>query len=169
MQLGRTNLKIYKLPSGGWIEDSIVLRQGDSQHITPGMAHRFIGYTDSEIIEFSTHHQDSDSFRDPNDLSGKAFIKEGYDWDGVADSGMALQEAAPIITGRSFEEAHKILIENHVIYYNPVTYFKKNDRNSAEWKAEMIKRLDIEIFYEDNCEQVKILEKLCPKCLIVKV
>lgn len=40
------------------------LEPGDSQHITTGEAHRFTGIEDSEIIEFSTHHRDDDSYRD---------------------------------------------------------------------------------------------------------
>ena len=43
--------------------------QGDSLRITPGMKHRFTGLEDSEIMEFSTHHKDEDSYRDEE--SGK--------------------------------------------------------------------------------------------------
>ncbi len=41
---------------------------GDSILIMPNTKHRFTGVEDSEIIEFSTHHEDSDSYRD--ELSG---------------------------------------------------------------------------------------------------
>lgn len=44
-------------------EKSIML-PGDSLLVEPGMKHKFIGLEDSEIIEFSTHHEDSDSYRD---------------------------------------------------------------------------------------------------------
>lgn len=40
-----------------------VLEPGDHHHVEPGMPHRFWGLEDSEIIEFSTHHEDEDSFR----------------------------------------------------------------------------------------------------------
>jgi mannose-6-phosphate isomerase-like protein (cupin superfamily) len=40
-----------------------VLLPGDAQRIAPGTVHRFWGLEDSEIIEFSTHHEDSDSYR----------------------------------------------------------------------------------------------------------
>jgi len=46
-----------------------IMKQGNSVRITPGMKHRFTGLEDSEIIEFSTHHEDSDSYRD--ELSGE--------------------------------------------------------------------------------------------------
>lgn len=41
----------------------LVLEPGDHQHIAPGVVHRFWGLEDSEMIEFSTHHEDSDSYR----------------------------------------------------------------------------------------------------------
>ena len=40
-----------------------VLKPGDSIHIPPYMLHQFAGVVDSRIIEFSTEHVDSDSFR----------------------------------------------------------------------------------------------------------
>ena len=40
-----------------------VLGPGDHQHIAPGVVHRFWGLEDAEMIEFSTHHEDDDSYR----------------------------------------------------------------------------------------------------------
>jgi quercetin dioxygenase-like cupin family protein len=40
-----------------------VMVPGDSQHIPQRLLHRFSGLEDSEIIEFSTHHEDEDSYR----------------------------------------------------------------------------------------------------------
>jgi quercetin dioxygenase-like cupin family protein len=40
-----------------------VMRKGESEHITPMTKHRFSGLKDSIIIEFSTHHEESDSYR----------------------------------------------------------------------------------------------------------
>src|SRR3989338_8144132 len=48
---------------------SAIMLPGDSILIEPKTKHRFTGLEDSEIIEFSTHHEDSDSYRD--ELSGK--------------------------------------------------------------------------------------------------
>ncbi len=42
---------------------SYVLSPGDHIRIVPGVWHRFTGLTDVEIIEISTHHEDSDSVR----------------------------------------------------------------------------------------------------------
>ena len=46
-----------------------VMLPGQSILIEPNTKHRFTGLEDSEIIEFSTHHEDSDSYRE--ELSGK--------------------------------------------------------------------------------------------------
>lgn len=40
-----------------------ILLPGDSIRIIPGTKHRFSGLEDSEIIEFSTHDDSSDSYR----------------------------------------------------------------------------------------------------------
>ena len=46
-----------------------IILPGDSILIKPGQKHRFTGLEYSEIMEFSTHHEDSDSYRE--ELSGK--------------------------------------------------------------------------------------------------
>ena len=51
-----------------------IMLPGDSILITPNMKHRFTGLEDSEIIEFSTHHEDSDSYRDEE--SGKVDLSK---------------------------------------------------------------------------------------------
>jgi quercetin dioxygenase-like cupin family protein len=50
--------------------ESCVMEPGDAVHLTPGIYHRFTGLDDSQIAEFSTHHEDDDSYR--IELSGKA-------------------------------------------------------------------------------------------------
>lgn len=40
-----------------------ILNPGDIVHITPHMYHRLTALTDAAIIEFSTHHEDDDSYR----------------------------------------------------------------------------------------------------------
>jgi len=40
-----------------------VMKKGDVQRIMPLTNHRFSGLKDSIILEFSTHHEDSDSHR----------------------------------------------------------------------------------------------------------
>lgn len=48
-----------------------IMGAGDSIHISPLVVHRFSGLAlDSVIIEISTHHEDSDSYRIEGELSG---------------------------------------------------------------------------------------------------
>jgi len=50
-----------------------ILLPGDSQIVERGEKHRFTGLEDSKIIEFSTHHEDSDSYRD--EVSGEVDLE----------------------------------------------------------------------------------------------
>ena len=43
--------------------ETLILNLGDSYHVSRGLRHRFFGLQDSEIVEFSTTHYDSDSIR----------------------------------------------------------------------------------------------------------
>ena len=40
-----------------------VMKKGDCVRILPNSVHRFTGLKKSEIFEFSTHHDDSDTYR----------------------------------------------------------------------------------------------------------
>ena len=51
-----------------------IMKPGEVQLIKPGQKHRFTGIEDSEIFEFSTHHEDSDSYRD--EPSGKVDLSK---------------------------------------------------------------------------------------------
>ncbi len=51
-----------------------VMEPGDHHHVPTGVEHRFWGLEDSEIMEFSTHHEDDDSYRVPGEESG------AFDW-----------------------------------------------------------------------------------------
>jgi mannose-6-phosphate isomerase-like protein (cupin superfamily) len=48
-----------------------VLKPGDKFDVPRGLKHRFTGITDAVIFEFSTHHEDDDSYRDTDKQSGK--------------------------------------------------------------------------------------------------
>jgi quercetin dioxygenase-like cupin family protein len=39
------------------------MRPGDFVRIPPGVKHRFRGMEDSEVMEVSTHHDETDSYR----------------------------------------------------------------------------------------------------------
>ncbi|MDJ0523115.1 MAG: cupin domain-containing protein [Planctomycetota bacterium] len=51
-----------------------IMVPGDHHHVPPGVEHRFWGLEDSEIIEFSTHHEEEDSYRVAGQESG------AFDW-----------------------------------------------------------------------------------------
>jgi len=53
-----------------------ILNPGDTILVKPGQKHRFTGLEDSTIIEFSTHHDDEDSYREPGKLSGQINLDE---------------------------------------------------------------------------------------------
>jgi mannose-6-phosphate isomerase-like protein (cupin superfamily) len=39
----------------------LILMPGDSFHVPPGLCHQLIALEESNLFEFSTHHEDSDS------------------------------------------------------------------------------------------------------------
>lgn len=43
--------------------EEVILKPGDAFHVPTGLRHRMVALKDSEIYEFSTHHEDSDSIR----------------------------------------------------------------------------------------------------------
>lgn len=97
----------------------------------------------------------------------------GADFDGVWDSLPNIRMMAKvIITGRSYEEAVATFAEiKHAqfiggircpIYFNPVKKGVPNLDNISSWKAEMIKRLGLTDYYEDDPAQVNNLMVMCP-------
>jgi len=43
--------------------DIITLKEGDCYRLPPNSVHRFTAVKDASILEISTHHEDSDSYR----------------------------------------------------------------------------------------------------------
>lgn len=41
----------------------VILKPGDAFHVPVGLRHRMVALEASEVYEFSTHHEDSDSIR----------------------------------------------------------------------------------------------------------
>lgn len=41
----------------------VILNQGDTYHITPGLRHKMLAIEDTELFEFSTHDEPGDSIR----------------------------------------------------------------------------------------------------------
>jgi len=146
-----------------------MMRPEDSVYIPPNTWHRFTGLTNAQIIEFSSHHDDADSYR--KELSGKANLFKAYDYDGVIDAGIQPEKGAPVITSRTIDEIEKVDEEtrkNHPVYFNPISLNEKTIKKEIEWKAKMINQLGIEEYFEDNPEVIFGLDKLCPNCHIIK-
>ena len=53
-----------------------ILNPGDTALVKPGEKHRFTGLDNSKVIEFSTHHEDEDSYRDV--VSGRLNFNEFF-------------------------------------------------------------------------------------------
>lgn len=51
-------------------EEGVFITGDNSIRIVPGTLHRFSGLEDSIILEISTYHEDSDSYREEGQLSG---------------------------------------------------------------------------------------------------
>ena len=62
-------------------DEKRIMIPGEAILIKPNTKHRFSGLTDAVIIEISTHHEDSDSYRIEGQLSGDVpkEIMEEYD------------------------------------------------------------------------------------------
>jgi len=54
------------------LDGKTFIMKGDVVRIKPGILHRYTGLEDSMIIEISTHHEDKDTYREPEQLSGDA-------------------------------------------------------------------------------------------------
>ena len=147
-----------------------IMEPEDSIHIKPNVLHRFTGLTNAQIIEFSSHHEDDDSYRE--ELSGKANLFKAYDYDCVVTTGLKIEKGAPIITSRSIDEIEKIdkkIRINHPVYFNPISLNDKTLEQGIKWKARMINLLGVEEYFEDTPEVIVALKKLCKNCYIVKI
>ena len=56
-----------------------IMVPGESQRILREGRHRFTGLQNSRLIEFSTHHEESDSYREGEQLSGAVNLNELID------------------------------------------------------------------------------------------
>jgi rfaE bifunctional protein kinase chain/domain len=74
LHLHKTKDEVFYLQSGlvklELGNKTYTMHPGDFVHIKPKQEHRFTGLKDSEILEFSTHHKEADSFR--KEYSGHA-------------------------------------------------------------------------------------------------
>ncbi len=78
-----------------------------------------------------------------------------------------------IITGNSWEEAAGVgedLRRTDIpVFYNTVKSGEENLSNIVSHKADTIKKIGATKFFEDQPQQVKLLQLMCPDCKIVLV
>jgi hypothetical protein len=97
----------------------------------------------------------------------------GFDFDGVVTKGYRPKYCDVIITGcgvNKFAHVIKEMIKLRIgcpVYFNP--YNDGSIETAAKWKSEMILRLKCERFYENDSIQVKIIQKNCPNCEVIKI
>lgn len=100
----------------------------------------------------------------------------GFDFDGVITHGILPAPDDVIITGRvpdraaaTYKEMKALGLEN-AVYFMPPKHKEKGTLNgrkmTGKWKAEMINRLGITEFFEDDPVQKAEMDQLCPKTII---
>lgn len=100
--------------------------------------------------------------------------RTGYDFNGVVDTGRFVPvEDDVIITSNNKPYAvtatlvwlrdRQILVP---VYFNPYAH---NKVSGGVWKAEMINKLRLTKFYEDDPIQFDIIQKTCPEVELIKV
>ena len=97
--------------------------------------------------------------------------KTGFDFHGVADSGI-FEDESIILTGSPIDEHEEIL--SALLPKKPSQIFhfdgdEDTDIKIGIWKAKMIKKLGIEKFFEDSNEQIEIIKELNPTVEVIKV
>ena len=96
----------------------------------------------------------------------------GYDIDGVlVPQKVKPQKPYIIITGRTYKEWDRTIKEvgtEAPIYMRPYGEYG-NQSLAGKWKAEMINKLGVETFYEDDPVQIKIIQEDCSNVKIIQI
>lgn len=98
----------------------------------------------------------------------------GADYHGTYDTHPELEgEVDIIITGESWEDFQKIEDEwegeELPIYFNPQRSKDTNETTNATWKADMINKLGVTDYYEDQHVQVNLIKLLAKNCKVHEV
>ena len=98
----------------------------------------------------------------------------GFDFDGVVSTGNKRPSIDDcIITGNTYVESVlnqlELLEIKCAVYFPPDKRMSGNTNAVAVWKSEMIRRLQLEEFYEDDIIQYGIIKDSCPDCKVLKV
>ena len=98
----------------------------------------------------------------------------GFDFNGVVDTGrpgLQPKEDDVIITGNTFPTEIFDYLDSHKlrcpVYFPPDKRYANKRYAVAVWKSEMIRRLNLDTFYEDDPTQGEIIAESCPDCKVV--
>lgn len=100
----------------------------------------------------------------------------GFDFNGVVDTerpGLQPTIDDVIITGNTFVDEVYNYLESHglrcAVYFPPDKRYGNKRYAVAVWKSEMIRRLGLTTFYEDDYLQADIIIESCPDCEVIRV
>lgn len=100
----------------------------------------------------------------------------GFDFNGVVDTGRpGLQPGYDdvIITGNTFITEVYDYLDSHqlrcAVYFPPDKRYANKRLAVAVWKSEMIRRLRLDTFYEDDSLQADIIEESCPDTEVIRI
>lgn len=100
----------------------------------------------------------------------------GFDFNGVVDTGRpGLQPTHEdvIITGNTFITEVYDYLDSHqlrcAVYFPPDKRMANNRNAVAVWKSEMVRRLCLDKFYEDDALQWEIIRDSCPDTEVIRI
>lgn len=97
----------------------------------------------------------------------------GFDFNGVVDTGrMKPSINDVIITGNTDVKSTLDWLSINRIQcavYFPSPTIKRGSTAAAVWKIMMITLLGVDKFYEDDTDQVELIQAACPGCEVVRV
>jgi 2-phospho-L-lactate transferase/gluconeogenesis factor (CofD/UPF0052 family) len=136
----------------------------------PGAVKIIMGAFDADVIE--------ENFDIPAVHDGKYLVERlfnlpaplyGYDIDGVLTAGVEPKEPYVVISGRTFAEYDnfvKLLATTAPVYIRGSGAY--GDHIAAgHFKAEMINKLGVTEFHEDRPEQIEIIRRESPNCVVI--
>lgn len=100
----------------------------------------------------------------------------GYDFNGVVDTdrpGLRPTIEDVIITGNTHVKGVLDWLQERsiqcAVYFLPDRQADRNRYAAAVWKSEMIRRLRLDKFYEDDQLTCDIIRASCPECEVVRI
>jgi len=93
----------------------------------------------------------------------------GYDIDGVLTNGVIPLHPYVVITGRPINDWNDTITDIGIEAPLFMCPYEKNRENAAKWKSEIINKVGVTKFYEDDEWQAKYIEKNTKNCEVILV